>query len=418
MARLTILATTLTFKLKRESLAAEKQSAARKIELTIDSTIKDEIDAHKHKRNAAKVVCDLFIKPEFVIGLGAGPAVYFVVEEMGAQIKKGKPNMNGVRVIACNSSIERHCTSLQIPTTQLSSIDVDSPVDLLIDGADEVDLSLNVLKGNTGSLIREKVRQGHQLSAVLTVHHGTVTTPPPSTLPVQMLWHSALQRVVVVTEESKLVKKLGLSCPLPVEVRGHALLDLSVEGRILLASLCMMSLTSPISTPKYSYSQISSWGDVYLKDLLVKVLPDCKHARGVLRTGSVSNHYSDGMRVAHTDGGNHVCDLYFDAPIQDPQTLSMVHTRLTYPAQEHLSLFLTPPFFPFYAQALDSVPGVVSHGLFVGYATTIVFADDKGVRIVGHAGEGLHRQKPETPWWDSKPPPRAFDTETVDNRKI
>lgn len=61
----------------------------------------------------------------------------------------------------------------------------------------------------------------------------------------------------------------------------------------------------------------------------------------------------------------------------------------------------------------------MGHGLFVGYATTVVYADDKGVRIVGHAGEGQHPHMPENPWWDwDKPFPRPFETETVDNRKI
>lgn len=167
-----------------------------------------------------------------------------------------------------------------------------------------------------------------------------------------MLWHSALQRVVIVTEEGKLVKKLGLSCPLPVEV--------------------------------------TSWGDNYIKGILIKELPECKHARGVMRRGTVSNHYADGMRVATTDGGNHIVDLYFDKPIQDPHTLAM---------------------------ELDAVPGVVSHGLFVGYATTIIVADDKGVRVVGHPGEDAVT-KAESPWWGDVPPHRPLETETVDNRKI
>lgn len=161
VARLTILATTLSFKLqdKRASLAsaAEKQTAARKIEMKIDSAIKDDIDLHKHKRTAAELVCEIYVKPNSVIGIGAGPATYWVIEEIGALLKKGAVNVSGVRIIPVNSNIERHCTALHIPTTHLSSIDVDSPVDLLIDGADEVDLSLNVLKCDTGSLIREKV---------------------------------------------------------------------------------------------------------------------------------------------------------------------------------------------------------------------------------------------------------------------
>lgn len=139
--QLAMMATTVGFKLiSRNASTCEQQhpTIARKIELKIDSTLKEEVDPHKRKRNAAKFVVNSFVRKDMTIGMGGGPMSYFVVEQLGESLKRGEHNMEGVRVIASNSNLERHLISLQIPTTQLSSVDVDSPVDLLIDGADEV----------------------------------------------------------------------------------------------------------------------------------------------------------------------------------------------------------------------------------------------------------------------------------------
>lgn len=164
------------------------------------------------------------------------------------------------------------------------------------------------------------------------------------------MWHAALQRVVVISNEGKLVKKLGLSSPLPVEV--------------------------------------ISWGSEFVRSSILQ-LPAIRGARAVLRKGSVTTHYSDGMRPAVTESGNYVIDIFFDKPIDDAHEL---------------------------AQEISSVPGVVSHGLFIGLATTIVCAlPNNSIRFVGHPPAG---NSAEPAYWGEAIPHRPLETETVDNRRV
>ena len=168
-----------------------------------------------------------------------------------------------------------------------------------------------------------------------------------------MMWHAALQRVVVIDDDVKLVKRLGLSCPLSVEV-----------------------------TP---------WGVEWTK-ATVLTLPSISGARAVLRTGNETNHFSDGPFPALTTAGNYVIDVFFDHPIENPHQL---------------------------LEELSAVPGLVSHGLFVGLITSVVFMHDnqQKTRVVGHLPEGFGTGV-GAPFWGDKPARRPLEAETVDNRKI
>ena len=164
-----------------------------------------------------------------------------------------------------------------------------------------------------------------------------------------MMWHSALQRVVVISDEAKLVKRLGLSAPLSVEV--------------------------------------SPWGVDYVKSCIAS-LPSIRGARTVLRTGTASNHSADGLRPALTESGTFVLDVFFDTAISDPHQLDL---------------------------ELSSLPGVISHGLLVGQATSIVLCTEHDPKvIVGNLPSG----KAEPAFWGEKQPLRPYETETVDNRRI
>lgn len=116
-----------------------------------------------------------------VVGLGSGSTAELAILELGKRIKE-----EGIRVIGIPTSRKSEAIGkgAGIP---LSTLDEHDAVDITIDGADEVDPSLDLIKGLGGALLREK------------------------------LVARATQREVIVVDESKLVQRLGTKAPLPVE---------------------------------------------------------------------------------------------------------------------------------------------------------------------------------------------------------
>ena len=109
------------------------------------------------------------------IGLGSGRAVWAVVERLPA----------GTRAVVASELTRERALTAGIEVVEL---DGTFELDLALDGADEVDGSLGLIKGGGGALLREKI--------VI----------------------SAARRFVVVAEASKKVERLGERFPLPVEV--------------------------------------------------------------------------------------------------------------------------------------------------------------------------------------------------------
>jgi ribose 5-phosphate isomerase A len=131
------------------------------------------------KAQAARAAIDL-VKPGMRLGLGTGSTTYHFVELVGELVR------NGLEVICVPTSeaTRAHAEKLRIP---LSSLDETPQLDLTVDGADELDDQLRLIKGGGGALLREKI----------------VAT--------------ASDRMVVIADDSKVSEVLG-SHPLPVEV--------------------------------------------------------------------------------------------------------------------------------------------------------------------------------------------------------
>jgi len=131
------------------------------------------------KAQAANAAIDL-VKPGMRLGLGTGTTAYHFVEAVGELVR------NGLEVICVPTSeaTRAHAEKLRIP---LSSLDETPQLDLTVDGADEIDDQLRLIKGGGGALLREKI----------------VAT--------------ASDRMVVIADDSKLSETLG-SHTLPVEV--------------------------------------------------------------------------------------------------------------------------------------------------------------------------------------------------------
>jgi ribose 5-phosphate isomerase A len=108
-------------------------------------------DRDAYKQQAAKAAVEL-IQPGMILGLGHGSTAKFAIEAVGYKIKKGE--IHDVVAVPCSKQTESDMKRLGIPIVDLNSI---PRIDLTIDGADEVDPELNLIKGGGGAVLREKI---------------------------------------------------------------------------------------------------------------------------------------------------------------------------------------------------------------------------------------------------------------------
>jgi ribose 5-phosphate isomerase A len=139
------------------------------------------------KRKAAEKAVE-FVKDGMTLGLGTGSTTFFAIEAIGELVKKGYE----LRGVPTSVASEQQAMRCGIPLTSLDNVD---RIDLTIDGADEVDDDLNLIKGLGGALLREKI-----------------------------VAYASEQEIIIV-DEAKMVKTLGTKSPLPLEVArfGHAM---------------------------------------------------------------------------------------------------------------------------------------------------------------------------------------------------
>jgi ribose 5-phosphate isomerase A len=133
-------------------------------------------------RAAAAAAAVELVSTGVTIGLGSGRAVWKVVELLG---RRDELLGGGIRVVAASSRTDEMARSEGLEVVEL---DGSLELDLALDGADEVDGSLRLIKGGGGALLREKIVV------------------------------SAARRFVVVAETRKRVERLGEGFRLPVEV--------------------------------------------------------------------------------------------------------------------------------------------------------------------------------------------------------
>jgi ribose 5-phosphate isomerase A len=127
-----------------------------------------------------------FVEDGMVVGLGTGSTAEFTIKALGERVAQGL----NIRAIPTSNASAALAASLGIELVTLA----DCPaIDLTIDGADEVDPQLDLIKGLGGALLREKV----------------VAT--------------ASRRQIIIIDPSKKVDRLGTKAPLPVEVIPFAL---------------------------------------------------------------------------------------------------------------------------------------------------------------------------------------------------
>lgn len=103
------------------------------------------------KRKAAEKAVE-FVRSGMILGLGTGSTTYFALVKIAELLKNG--NLTNIVGIPSSVQTENQAKELEIP---LTTLDKNPDIDLTIDGADEIDRNLNLIKGGGGALLREKV---------------------------------------------------------------------------------------------------------------------------------------------------------------------------------------------------------------------------------------------------------------------
>jgi len=161
---------------------------------------------HSEGKKFVAVAAARLIQDGMVVGMGTGSTIAFVIEELARRMRE-----EGIKVVAVPTSFQSRilCLDLGIPVRDMQDT---ASLDLAIDGADEVDPDLNLVKGGGASHTREKIVA------------------------------SMAKEFVVAVDESKLVGRLGSTFAIPIEVLSsarsyveHAIRDLGGAPALRLA---------------------------------------------------------------------------------------------------------------------------------------------------------------------------------------
>jgi ribose 5-phosphate isomerase A len=224
------------------------------------------------KRNAAVAALKL-VEPGMVLGLGTGSTAAIFVRLLAERVKLG------LDIVGTPTSEATHRLAKDLGIRVVEPNDL-KQIDLTIDGADEFDPQLRLIKGGGAALLREKIIA------------------------------DASDRMVVITDPAKEVERLG-KFPLPIEINPFAAELTRRRIHELAVDLGLADATS-------------AW------------------------------RMATGESLLHTDGGHLILDLNCGS-IPDADTLAAV---------------------------LDMVPGVVEHGLFIGYAESVIVGEASGARVI------------------------------------
>ncbi len=228
----------------------------------------DTVQRDALKRLAAEQAVTL-IQSGMVVGLGVGSTAIFAIRRIAELLASGE--LHDIVGIPCAVRVEEEARQLGIPLTTLEER---TQVDITIDGADEVDPQLNLIKGGGAALLREKI-----------------------------VAQSSLREVIVV-DEAKLSPVLGTQWAIPVEVvrfgwgaQARWIASLGAE-----VTLRRQSDGSPLTTDQGNYILDCNFGPIADLTTLATQLS--------LRTGIVDHGLFLGLAtdliVAGADGIRHI----------------------------------------------------------------------------------------------------------------
>ncbi len=138
------------------------------------------------KQQAAEAAME-YVADGMIVGLGTGSTADYFLLALATALREGR--LRDIHGVPTSTMSERRARELHIPLGTLA----DFPTcDVTVDGADEIDPQLNLIKGLGGALLREKI-----------VAQNT-------------------RKLVIIADSSKVVPRLGTRAPLPVEVTQFA----------------------------------------------------------------------------------------------------------------------------------------------------------------------------------------------------
>ena len=155
------------------------------------------------KQRAAGAALEM-LSGGMVVGLGTGSTAERFIHMLGEALQTGR--LRDIRGVPTSRRSEQLARQLAIPLVSLADVD---QIDIDVDGADEIDPKLNLIKGLGGALLREKI---------VAQNSG---------------------RMIVVADASKRVDVLGTRAPLPVEVIPF---EHEAQARFLRTLGCMPTL--------------------------------------------------------------------------------------------------------------------------------------------------------------------------------
>ena len=194
--------------------------------------------ANDQEKEAAARASLNFIEDGQVVGLGTGSTAAYFIQLLGERVKDGLK----IRGIPTSDRSRERASTLGIP---LTTLDECQQIDVTVDGADEVDEQLRLIKGGGGALLREKIVA------------------------------SATKQLVIVADASKRVPVLG-KFPLPVEVIkfAQALVKKKIEALGAAVELRRDSGGKPYLTDENNHILDCRFGQIPDADGLARRLSD------------------------------------------------------------------------------------------------------------------------------------------------
>ena len=215
------------------------------------------------KKLVAETAVNQYVEDGMIVGLGTGSTAYYAIKRVGELVSDGY-DLTCVATSVQSENLARECGIRVVDIDEVDHIDV------TIDGADEVDDGMQLIKGLGGALLREKIVAAASL------------------------------KEVIVVDGSKKVEILGMKNPLPVEVLkfGHQKTKYALEKQGCKANLRMTGGTPFITdSGNYIYDcKFESISNPFFLESRIDVIP------GVVETGLFLNTATT-VLIASGDGG-------------------------------------------------------------------------------------------------------------------
>lgn len=201
-----------------------------------------------------------FVESGMTIGIGTGSTVFYFIHAIAQKIKEGLV----IKAVPTSNQTAQLANELNIPLVDLNDV---QQLDVTVDGADEIDPQLQLIKGGGGALLQEKIVA------------------------------AASKKLIIIADESKLVQTLG-KFPLPVEVITFAWKQTQQHIQKLGCNKIVLRTKDgkPIITDHLHYIL-----DCYFENIAGQLHQQLNNIPGVVENGLFVNMATNAV-VAYSDG--------------------------------------------------------------------------------------------------------------------